>query len=483
MNTPDAVVVGAGPNGLAAAVTLARAGLAVRVVEAADRIGGGTRTEELIEPGHMHDVCSAVHPMALASPFFRSFDLPRRVRFAVPEISYAHPLDGGRAGLAWHDGAATAEGLGEDGGAYTRLFSPLVREIDAVTGFVTGPVIGVPEDPAAAFAFGRRVLEQGTFVRRARFAGATAPAMLAGVMAHAIQPLPSLSAAATGMVLGAMAHAGGWPIPLGGSHAITDALAEDLLAHGGEIVTGHLVERLEELRPARAVLLDVAAPTLRALAPGLLPARYVRALGRFRFGNAVCKVDFILSGAVPWANADVGRAGTVHLGGTAAEIADAEDDVARGRHPRKPYVLVSQPSIFDPGRAPAGRQILWAYCHVPAGSTKDMTGEVTAQLERFAPGFRDRVVASRATTAAGVAGYNPNYVGGDISAGAVDLRQLVARPVLSAAPWRTPLPGVYLCSASTPPGPGVHGMAGFHAARLALRDVFGLAVPPLGVGA
>lgn len=482
MSGADVVVVGSGPNGLAAAVIMARAGLSVRVIEAADRIGGGTRTLELMEPGHVHDICSAVHPMALASPFFKDFELARRVAFEVPELSFAHPLDGGRAGLGYRNGTATSAALGPDGRAYGRLMAPLVRRLDDVTEFMTDQLLRIPAHPVAALAAGRRVLEQASPLHGLRFSGDEAPAMLAGIMAHAIQPLPSLSAAGTGLLLGAMAHAAGWPIPLGGSRAITDALALDFRAHGGEIITGTRVTSLEELRPASTILLDVAAPALERLAPGQLPPGYLRALRRFRFGNAACKVDYILSSPVPWLNPEVAKAGTVHLGGTWAEIARSEKEVASGRHPSNPYVLLSQPSVFDPTRAPAGRHILWTYCHVPAGSTRDMTEAVTAQIERFAPGFRDTVVASKVTTAEGLGDYNANYVGGDISAGAANFAQVLARPVLSAVPWRTPLPGVYLSSASVAPGPGVHGMAGFHAARYALRDIFGLSMPHLGLG-
>jgi phytoene dehydrogenase-like protein len=279
-----------------------------------------------------------------------------------------------------------------------------------------------------------------------------------------------------------MAHGQGWPIPAGGSAAIAAALVDDLRAHGGEVVTGTRISTLAQVRPAEAVLLDVAAPALEALSDQPLPARYLSSLHRFRFGNAACKVDFILSGPVPWAHPQVADAGTVHLGGTRQEIARSEGQVAAGRHPESPYVLVSQPSSFDSSRAPGNRHTLWTYCHVPSGSTVDMTAAISRQIERFAPGFADVVVASRVTTAAALADYNENYVGGDFGAGALTVRQLLARPVLSTNPWRTPLQGVYLCSSSTPPGPGVTGMAGFHAARHALKEVFGLRVPALGIG-
>jgi phytoene dehydrogenase-like protein len=476
---PDVAVVGSGPNGLAAAVTMARAGLKVRLYEAAPAPGGGLRTTELMEPGHFHDVCSAVHPMALASPFFRQFELSRRIRLVVPELSYGSPLDGGRAALAYRSLDRTAAGLGRDGGAYRRLMAPLQQRVEGITELTLNQLLRIPRDPVAAAVFGLATLEQGSRLWNARFREELAPALLTGVAAHAVAPLPGLAPAAAGLLLGTLAHSGGWPIPVGGSAAIAGAMIEDLEAHGGAVETGARIGSLAELPPVRATLLDVAPPGLLRLAGGRFPARYRRALESFRFGNAACKIDFILSGPVPWAAPGLADAGTVHVGGTRAEMAEAENLVAAGRHPERPYVLVSQPSRFDAGRAPAGRQILWSYCHVPAGSTLDMSEAVIAQLERFAPGFRDVVVEFKVTTAAGLAEYNENYVGGDFGAGLMDLRGLLQRPVLSPVPWRTPLPGVYLCSSSTPPGPGVTGMSGFHAARYALKDIFGLPVPRL----
>lgn len=477
---PDVAVVGSGPNGLAAAVTMARAGLNVHVYEAAPTPGGGLRTAELMEPGHFHDVCSAVHPMALASPFFREFELSRRIILSAPEVSYGSPLDGGRAALAYRSLDRTVAGLGRDGAAYGRLMAPLVRRVEGITDVALNQLLRVPRDPAAAGVFGLRTLEQGSPLWGARFREELAPALLTGAAAHAVGRLPALAAAAAGLVLGALGHAAGWPIPQGGSAAIAQALIADLEAHGGVVETGNRIGSLADLPPARATLLDVAPPGLLRLAEGRLPARYRRALESFRFGNAACKVDFILSGPVPWAAPGLADAGTVHVGGTRHEMAEAENQVAAGRHPARPFVLVSQPSRFDPGRAPAGRQVLWSYCHVPAGSAVDMGEAVIAQLERFAPGFRDIIVEFKVTTAAGLAAYNENYVGGDFSAGVMDVPGLLRRPVVGPVPWRTPLPGVYLCSSSTPPGPGVTGMPGYHAARHALKDMFGLPVPDLG---
>ena len=479
----DAIGVGAGPNGLAAAVTLARAGLAVQVLELADTIGGGSRTAELTLPGFHHDVCSAVHPMALASGFFRQFELQRRIELVVPELSYGHPLDGGAAGLAWKDLDRTVSGLGADGPAYDRLMRPLVESADRVAQFTGSSLLQVPRHPSTAVRFGLRSIEQGTRMWNHRFSGQAAPAMLTGVGAHSILPMPSLSTAGAALSLGSYAHARGWPIPIGGSQAIVDAMADDLRAHGGEIVTGVEVTTLDELPPARAVLFDLTPAALARIAASRLPDGYLRRLERFRYGNAAAKVDFALSGPVPWANADLRRAGTVHVGGTRAEIAAAEGDVAAGRHSASPYVLVAQPSIVDGGRAPAGQHALWTYTHVPRGSTLDQTEAITRQIERFAPGFRDTILASSSRNAVEMERENPNYIGGDIAGGAASIAQLIARPVLSGDPWRTPAEGIYLCSSSTPPGPGVHGLAGYHAARSALRHEFGVDTgPSLAIG-
>ena len=483
MDEVDAIVVGSGPNGLAAAVTLARAGLAVRVYEREATIGGGSRTAELTLPGFHHDVCSAVHPLALASGFFRRFELQRRIDLVVPELSYGHPLEGGRAGLAWRDFDRTVDELGADGPAYRRLMGPLVDHADRVAQFAGSSLLQVPRHPLTAARFGLRALEQGSRDWNSRFTEDVAPAMLAGVGAHAIQRMPGLASAAAALSLGTYAHARGWPIPVGGSQAIVDAMADDLRAHGGIIHTGVDVTSIDDLPPARAVLFDVSPAALLRIAGGRLPLGYARRLARFRYGNAVAKVDFALSAPVPWANVDLRRAGTVHVGGTRAEIAAAEDDVAAGRHSANPYVLVAQPSVGDDFRAPAGQQVLWAYTHVPRGSTLDQTQAVIDRIEHFAPGFRDRILATASKTAVDMERENPNYVGGDIAAGAATFGQLIARPVLSTDPWRTPASGVYLASSSTPPGPGVHGLAGYYAARSALRHEFGItAGPSLGLG-
>ncbi|MFT4307021.1 MAG: NAD(P)/FAD-dependent oxidoreductase [Microbacterium sp.] len=474
----DAVVVGAGPNGLAAAVTLARAGLSVRVYERAPQPGGGAATAELTLPGYRHDVCSAVHPLAFESRFFREFGLTQRVEFAVPEVSFAHPLDGGRAAIAHRDMDRTREGLGRDGAAYARLMRPLARRAAAVAELTGGSLLRLPRDPVVAGLLGLRTLEQGSPLWNLRFREPAAPALVTGVAAHSILAQPSLGAAGAGLVLAAYGHARGWPIPRGGSQAIADAMAADLRAHGGEIVADAEVASLRELPRARVRLLDTTPDALIRLAGDELPPSYRAALGRFRYGNGVAKVDFALSAPVPWQNPEVRAAGTVHLGGTRAEIAAAENEVGRGRHPGRPYVLVSQPSLFDPGRAPEGRHVLWAYTHVPADSDVDVREVVIRQIERFAPGFRDTVLALHSRTAVEIARHDPNYPGGDISAGAPTMAQLLRRPVLRPDPWRTPVPGLYLCSASTSPGPGVHGLAGWWSARSALRHEFGRSTPP-----
>lgn len=476
----DAVVVGAGPNGLAAAVTLARAGLRVRVYERADQPGGGAATRELTLPGFHHDVCSAVHPLAFESRFFREFGLRQRVEFVTPEVSFAQPLSGGRAGVAYRDLARTREALGVDGAAYERLLKPLVDRSTEVADFTGSSLLRVPRHLRTVVAFGLRSLEQGTRAWNIRFREDVAPAMFTGVAAHSILAQPSIASAGAGLALTAYAHARGWPIPVGGSQAIIDAMVRDLRAHGGELVLDHDVTALEDLPPARVTLLDVTPRAFVRMAGAAMPARYRRALQRFRYGNGVAKVDFALSEAVPWTHPELHRAGAVHVGGTRAEVADAENQVHRGLLPERPYVLASQPSLFDATRAPSDMHTLWTYTHVPAASPIDRREAVIRQIERFAPGFRDTIVATSSRSAAELEQHNPNYPGGDIAAGTPDLWQLLRRPVLSPDPWRTPIPGVYLASASTPPGPGVSGMPGWFAALSALRHDFGThALPDL----
>lgn len=477
MSDPDVVVIGSGPNGLAAAVTAARAGLDVLVVEAADQPGGAARTAEVTLPGFRHDLGAAVHPMALASPFFRRFALADRVPFLTPELSYAHPFDDGTAAYAWRDLDRTAAGLGADGPAYTRLLGPLVERAGQVARFTLGPVLRVPADPIAALRFGLAALDQAGPAWNRRWRERDAPALLAGVMAHTVRPMPSLPSAAAGLALAVQAHAVGWPIPVGGTGAIADALLADLLAHGGRIETGRRIGAIGELPPARAVVFDTSVPALLAIAGDRLPALLRTALRGFRFGSGIGKVDFALDGPVPWRDPQSRTAVTLHLGGRRERIADAERAVAAGRVPEHPYVLVSQPTVLDRSRAPAGKHVLWAYTHLPNGSTLDPTELVTGAIERLAPGFRDLVLAANARSAADIGAWDANLGGGDLSAGAVSLRQLLARPVPSAEPWHLAR-GVYLCSAAAAPGPGVHGQGGYLAARSFLRREFGLTTPP-----
>jgi phytoene dehydrogenase-like protein len=470
----DAVIVGSGPNGLAAAVTLAAAGLRVQVIEGAPTIGGGCRTEELTLPGFRHDVCSAAHPLARASSFFQRFDLTARgVTLASPEVEFAHPLDGGRAAIVTRSVAETAGRLGADGRAYQRLFGPLARHTDELCAALLAPLRRPPAHPVVLAAYGYRGLRPASAIAR-RWHTAEARALFAGAAAHAMMPLTSVPTAGVGLMLTALAHGAGWPLVTGGSARITDAMADAVLAAGGSIETGQWVGSLAELPSSRAVLLDVSPSALDRLAGDRLPAGYRSALRRFRYGTGVCKVDYALSGPVPWTSQDCRRAGTLHLGGTFEQVAAAEAEVAAGRHPDSPYVLVVQPGVVDPSRAPDGRRTLWAYCHVPSGSDVDMTERIEAQIERFAPGFRDLVLARATRTAAATEAYNPNYVGGDIAVGRQTLRQTVLRPVARWNPYRTPIRGVYLCSSATPPMPGVHGRCGELAALSALRDVFGV---------
>jgi phytoene dehydrogenase-like protein len=475
----DAIVVGSGPNGLAAAVTLARAGLAVELHERMDAVGGGLRTAELTLPGYWHDVCAAVHPAGLASPFFRAFELTQRVDFIVPAVSYAHPLDDGQAGIAYRDLNLTADALGRDGAAWKRMLAPIIHRLNGVVSFTGSQLLQWPQHPAAALAIGLRALEQGSSCWNLRFEGEVARAMITGVAAHASSRHPSPTAAAAGLLLAAHAHARGWGFPVGGSQAIADALAEDFVAHGGVIRLGHNVRTADDLEPSRAVILDTSTQFLQNFAD--LPPAYARRLRRYRYGSGSAKVDFALSGAIPWANEQVRLSPTVHLGGTRAKIAAAEGAVHRGILPDSPYVLVVQPSVADSTRAPEGHHVVWAYTHVPRGSQFDATEAITRQIEKYAPGFRDLILAAASMSAAELAAHNPNYVGGDILGGELSLTQVLKRPVISRTPWKTPVNGLYLCSSATAPGPAVHGMNGWYAARLALMQTFGMRrAPKLG---
>jgi phytoene dehydrogenase-like protein len=474
--SPDAVVVGSGPNGLAAAITLAREGLAVHVYEASDTPGGGARSAELTLPGFIHDVCSTVVATALISPFMAELDLARHgVEFAHPEIPAGHALDD-RAVLLFRDIDATAEGLGRDGATYRRLMGPLVRDAEAgrLLPALLGPLLRVPRHPLALARFGIPALASTTGLAGFAYREAPARALLAGLSAHSMVPLRAPATASFGLVLGLAAHMVGWPVVRGGMQRFADALVAELRSLGGQIVTGTRVTSLDELPPARATLLALNPRDVSSIGGDRLPARYRRALKRFRYGPGVCKVDWALSEPIPWRSAELARAGTVHLGGTIDELEAAERAVHRGRLPDRPFVLVVQATIADPSRAPAGRHTAWAYAHVPNGSPADVSHRIEAQIERFAPGFRDTVLARAVRTAPQMEGYNANYLGGDINGGAQDLPQLLARPALRWNPYSTPIRGLYICSSSTPPGGGVHGMSGHLAAKSALHREFGI---------
>lgn len=455
-------------------MVLAGAGLRVGVFEGAVTPGGGCRTEALTGDGLAHDVCSSVHPLAAASPFFRRFDLAAHgVSMLTPQVAFAHPLDGGRAGAVWGSVTDTAGGLGHDGAAYRAMFGPLVRRGLGLVDDILSPVRGPGHHPGGLARFGLSALRSAHSVA-GRLRTPEARALFAGVAAHAVLPLDAPLSAGVGLLLGSLAHLVGWPVVAGGSARLVDAMIGAIEGAGGKVVTGRWVTSLDELAPARAVLADVSPKALAGLAGDRLPARYVRVLRRFAYGPGVCKVDWALSEPVPWAAEVCRRAGTVHLGGTFEEIARSEAVVAAGGHPSDPYTLVVQPGVADPGRARPGMHALWSYCHVPSGSTRDMSAAIGAQLERFAPGFGDIVVARATRTAAAVAADNPNCPGGDIGGGAQSLRRTLLGPVLRWNPYRTPVPGLYLCSSSTPPGPGVHGRCGELAAITALSDVFGV---------
>ena len=463
------MIVGSGPNGLAAALTLARAGLAVEVYEGAQSAGGGCRTEELTLPGFSHDVCSTVHPLLAASPFFQRAALPG-ITLKTPEVAFAHPLDGGHAGAVSRSVERTAASLGSDAAAYRRLFDGLVQDAAAIVPSVLGPLLRPPAHPLAMARFGLRGVWPVTMLAR-QFHTASARALLAGLGAHSMRPLSAPGTGAFGLLLGVLAHEVGWPVVEGGSARVADALIDQITAAGGAVHTGRWITDLGELPPSKATLLDVSPRQLLELAGERLPTRYRGALRRFRYGPGICKVDWALSGPVPWEAEACRATATIHLGGTLEEIARSEADVASGRHPERPFCIAVQPCVLDPGRAPQGKQTFYAYCHVPAGSSVDMSEQVEAQVERFAPGFRELVLARTVASAAETERRNPNYVGGDINAGAATLRQTVFRPTVGLRPYRTPLRGVYLCSSSTPPGGGVHGMCGEGAARTTLQDV------------
>ena len=464
----DAVVVGSGPNGLAAAVRLAEAGCSVLVLEAAAEVGGGTRSAELTLPGFVHDVCAAIHALGVSAPPLALDRLGSHgLGWRYPEVPLAHPLDGGRAGVLHRGVDETAAGLGTDGAAWKRLLQPLVDDWPLVLPQLLGPLISLPHHPLAMARFGLKALQPATWLAR-RFHTDEAAALFGGCAAHAMLPLRRPLTSAFALTLAAAAHVGGWPVAAGGSQAVANALAARLVELGGEVRTGVMVRSLTDLPQHRAALFDTNPAQLAAIAGDALPARYRGRLRRFRHGPGAFKIDYALEAAVPWSNEDCRRAGTVHVVGTLAELVTAEADVARGQMPERPMVLVVQQSLFDPTRAPPGKHTLWAYGHVPHGYTGDATQAIERQIERFAPGFADVVLARHVTTPRDLQAYNPNYVGGDIAGGAHNGLQLAFRPTFAARPYVTPNSSILLCSASTPPGAGVHGMCGWHAAGRAL---------------
>src|SRR6201991_3756577 len=447
----DVTVVGSGPNGLAAAVTCARAGLSVQVFEAQPTLGGGART--LADPEYLgvaHDICSAVHPLALASPFLAEFDLPDRgVTLKVPEVAYANPLPGQPAAVGYHDLDRTCAEL-SDGQSWRRLLGPLVQCDDSGFKLLLGDKRSVPTDPVAAVQVGLRLREQGTPAWRA-LSGVDARALFTGVAAHTISQMPSLVSSGAGLMLATLAHTVGWPVPVGGSQAIPDALMADLTAHGGTLVAGHEITE----PPSGVVLFDTAPTALLSIYRDRLPSRYAKALRRYRFGPGVAKVDFVLSDEIPWTDPRLANAPTLHMGGTREQMALAERDAAAGRHPKWPMVLAALPHLADPSRIDAqGRRPLWTYAHVPSGSTVDQSETVTRIFERFAPGFRDVVVAVRSVPAARLAEHNANYVGGDIGVGGNNMFSALTGPTVALNPWSTPIPHAYLCSSAVPPGGG-----------------------------
>jgi phytoene dehydrogenase-like protein len=465
----DAIVVGSGPNGLAAAIELARAGASVLVLEGREEIGGGIRTRELTLPGFLHDTCSGCHPMGLLSPFFRTLSLERYgLRWIRPRASVAHPMEDEPAVLLRRSLGETAGDLGEDGRAYERLFAPFLRDPHGLLADLLGPP-RIPRHPIQMARFGLLGLRSATGSFRARFSGRRARALLAGCAAHSILPLDSSLTAAVGMIFALTGHIDDWPVAEGGSQTIGRALASLLRELGGRIETGRFVRSLADLPPARVVVFDTSPAQLAEVCEPILPAAYVRRLRRYRYGPGVFKLDWALDGPIPWRDPRCLEASTVHLGGTLEEIASSEAAVWRGEHPQRPFVLVVQQSQFDPTRAPGGKHTGYAYCHVPAGSDVDLTAVVELQIERFAPGFRDRILARHVMKTSDLQTENPNYVGGAIAGGVADLVQFFARPVARFDPYSTPNTRVFICSASTPPGGGVHGMCGYFAAKSAVR--------------
>ena len=474
----DVVIVGSGPNGLSAAIVLARAGLSVVVLESKPTIGGGTRSAELTLPGFVHDIGSAIHPLAAASPLFRSLPLAEHgLDWIYPPVAAAHPFDNGTATLLTGSIADTARTLGTDEATYQNLFEPIVQHWPTLAVDILGP-LRWPDHPLDLAQFGLDALLPATQLAK-RFKTPEARGLLAGMAAHAIQPLTNLTTSAIALVLMAAGHRRGWPLPKGGSQTIANALAAYFRSLGGQIELNRPVRTLADLPKTRVVLFDLTPKQLLQIVGDRFPYLYRKQLEHYRYGPGIFKIDWALDGPIPFQNRDCERAGTIHLGGTLEEIVSAEQQTYDGQHPDRPYVLLAQQSRFDASRAPVGKHTAWAYCHVPNGSRVDMTETIERQVERFAPGFLDLILARHTMNTVQIEDWNPNYVGGDINGGILDWRQLYTRPTLSLSPYKTGAPGIFICSSATPPGGGVHGMCGYHAARVALRESFGKDVPLL----
>jgi phytoene dehydrogenase-like protein len=467
----DAIVVGSGPNGLAAAITIQQSGLSVLLVEAKQTIGGGMRSAELTLPHFIHDVCSAIHPLAKSSPFFKTLPLEKYgLEFIDPTIQAAHPFDDGGAAGLYRSIQQTAEGLGEDERSYCKLIEPIVNNWPHIAADVLAP-LHFPKHPIDMARFGLKALTSAKHLIKI-FRSKEGRGLLAGMAAHAIQPLSNAATAATALVLMSAAHSNGWPMAKGGSQSIANALGSYFLSLGGVIETNFYVDSLNNLPSAHAVLLDVTPRQLLQIAGYKFSSIYKWQLKRYRYGMGVFKIDWALGEPIPFTASECTQAGTIHLGNTFEEIAASELLTSEGNHPEKPFVLLAQQSLFDSSRAPEGKHTAWAYCHVPNGSTADMTAQIEKQVERFAPGFRDCIIGRHVMNTEQIEEYNSNYIGGDIVGGIMDLGQLFTRPALRLSPYRSSAKGIYICSSSTPPGGGIHGMCGYHAAKRALRDVF-----------
>lgn len=468
----DAVVIGAGPNGLSAAITLQQAGLSVLLLEGKDRIGGGLRSAELTLPGYLHDICSAIHPMAAGSPFFNTLPLHEHgLEYIQPAIAAAHPFDNGSAAVLNRSLEETARLLGVDERAYLHLMRPLINSWPTISAEVLSPPLQFPKHPLSMAAFGLKALSSASWLAR-RFSTAEARGLWGGMSAHSLIPLSHLSSSAIGIVLLTIGHIRGWPVPKGGAENIARALASYFVSLGGKIETNRYISSLDQLPSSHALLMDITPKQLLEIAGYRFSSIYRWQLEKYRYGMGVFKIDWALDEAIPFRSEACRQAGTIHIGNTFEEIAAGEQQVWKGKHPEKPFVLLAQQSIFDPSRAPAGKHTAWAYCHVPNSSAKDMTEAIEKQVERFAPGFRERILARSTMNTGQMQAYNPNNVGGDINGGVIDIRQLFTRPALRFSPYRTSAKGIYICSSSTPPGGGVHGMCGYYAAKQALKDVF-----------